>query len=222
MGYWDFDRDYPKFVKIMTGVSVLLRVPMLDNHELEVYYKYLSTKFKSISEFAEAADKLIENAGNVYDSRKEFPRASSFIEFKNFVGDEKELELIARDAWNVALDEAIINGQKINPQFDDPILINTINKLGGWRDFCANVGYSITNEDLKRRSNYETKFIKTYINLALTGLLRDEKLIGVGNIPKKVVLPYKPPKIKNNDTFKIESKKTKEVIHGLVNMKKMR
>jgi len=222
MNNWNYEKDFPVFVKIMTGVATLLRVPLLSEEEMEIYYKYLSTKFDSVIEFSKAADLLIENADKVFDSRKEFPRATSFLQFKDMSIDEKEIELIAIDAWNVALDTAIIYGERVNPAFNDIIINNTINKMGGWREFCTRVSYSITNEDLRRRDKAKDEFLKIYKNLALTGRIRNEKLVGVGNVPKAIDLPYTPLKMQNMIENKMSNNENVDnKIKQLANLKKI-
>ena len=212
---WNKSNAYPMFIKVMTGVATLLRVPMLNEDELEVYFKYLSKKFDTVEDFINASDKLVENADKVFDNRKEFPRVSSFLQFKSLANDQ-EIDLIARDAWNIVLDTAIIEGEKINPDFGDQIIIETINKLGGWGNVCRNISYSVANEDLRRREKYEDKFIKTYFNIASTCSIRNEKLLGVGSRKVDIKLSYKPISIPKKEVELIESNKTKEVINGLI------
>jgi len=212
---WNKNKAFPMFIKVMTGVATLLRVPMLNEEELEVYFKYLSKKFETVEDFIEASDKLVENADKVFDNRKEFPRVSSFLQFKSLANDQ-EIDLMARDAWNIVLDTAIIQGEKINPDFGDQVIVETINKLGGWANLCRNISYSTTNEDLRRREKNEDKFIKTYFNIASTCSVRNDSLSGVGKKKIEIKLSYKPLIEPKKEVELIESNKTKEVINGII------
>jgi len=217
---WDKNKDYPMFIKTMTAVSVLLRVPMLNEDEMEIYYKYLSTKFDNIKQFVKAADALIEHSGKTFDSRKEFPRVSTFLDFKEYEVDEREAKLIAQDAWNLALDTSIIYGEKVNPVFEDKLIVETINKMGGWRDFTRKTGYSTTNEDLKRRNKAEDKFVQTYVDLLLTGSMLRDNLIGVGDRVIEVKSDYKLIKPQIKEDYYV-SDKTREKLKMVTNVKKI-
>ena len=212
------ESDFPSFIRIMTGVAVLLRVPLLNEDEMRIYFKYLSTKFKSIKELSEAADKMVSNADKVYDSRKEFPRVTSFLQFKE-IATEQEIDLMALDAWNKALDIAIVYGESVKPVFEDALITETINRIGGWYEFHNNVGYSYSNEDLKRRERFERKFITTYKNIVDTGAVTGKDLICA---PKKELIvksEYEPLNLSQEakqKNLQIASDKTKNLLVGKI------
>jgi len=164
--------------------------------EMASFYARLSLDLDDNS-FMRAVNRLRESwepYGKKYPSIADFLRAAKL--------SDEELELIANEAYQIAKSCAISKGAYISPDFEDILIANVIDTLGGWVEFHDSVAFMDRDDTFVRKD-----FVKLYKSLARTRQAKNTKLVGrnvqIGYEDKRVLiasdypLPYNKEAVKN-------------------------
>jgi hypothetical protein len=146
----------------------------LSKVELRAWVEVCETYFKEVAEAIEIIDKFFASHEFGY-----MPKVEQFKRFlKNGAVLDDEIDLISQEAWNIALDTAIIYGD-VPVDFEDKLINVTIRKIGGWSVFHNAVAYSSSYDDLRRRDNMQGKFLFIYRKLYKTKYFRPDETKGL-------------------------------------------
>jgi len=211
----NYEKDGKKFAELMQFLAIKfnnqkawdIEKRKLTKEELRMYFFYLQDEFEDINQFAE----VVKHIGKK-QSYGRMPDPADFIQVKKelFELTDKELEVLAREAYNTAFDAVFLVGSN-TPDFEDKLINATINKIGGWIKFHDYSAYSNTHEDLKRREDMRKQFEYWYKLLFAIQKVTDVKLVGRKSVIKKVECGYLEDIKKAKKSLKaIENKSKKE------------
>jgi len=177
--------DRIEFSKYLLGLSILFE-EQLTKERVQIYWGVLKDEFVDLDEFKETMNRLLKTWPYRY-----FPLPSHILQSKV---DKTEIDVIAHKAWNRVMDAIMYGSANSNPIFEDPVIISTINSMGGWKEVYNRAAYSYTNEDYERRQKCKDEFVYLYKRLAKKPEMLELKLNGVGNgLTFKVEKTYKLP-----------------------------
>lgn len=197
--------------KLMDDLEI--RIPQ---ERLIRYFKRLNEEFDNKS-FLRAVNRLRDEwqpYGREYPSVAEFLRAGRM--------SDEEIEEIANIAYQSAKDTAIKNSCYVTPEFEDALIADVIDLLGGWIKFQNGVAYIDSDDTFLRKD-----FIRLYKNKARNKSLRRVKLHGqdfmISGKDRKIEVkaPYKVLFSSKECENVLENSKTNEIVGNLVQKVKM-
>jgi len=144
--------DKNNFSEKLFGIGLLFGKE-LNKPQLRLYYGVLSKEFKSDEEFNEACIKLMEEWAYSY-----MPLPAHFIQKSKL--NDTDLDVISLKAYKLAKETVLEHSIYKEVKFEDEIINNVINLLGGWKKFC-DIGYIGFNDEWIKRD-----FIKIYKNVS--------------------------------------------------------
>jgi len=195
-----------EFTALMQYLMIYLSVKIPQN-DLNKYFNILSRELSR-----EELLRAIENLKNNWKAYgKEYPSISDFLNASKLTDDE--IEVLANRAYEKAKRVAISHGAYISPDFEDILIANVIDTLGGWVEFHDSVAFIDRDDTFVRKD-----FIKLYKSLAKTRQVKNTKLVGrnvqIGYEDKRVAIKadYALPLVKEK---RIENKKLNGLLSNL-------
>ena len=176
--------EYDEFAMYLTSVAMSFDKE-IKAAQIDIYFEVLKDEFENLEEFKRASLRLLKTWEYSY-----MPKPAHFINSgKEF--DEIDLEIIAKKASNVFVEAIESVGRYSIPEFEDKIISQVIEMLGGWVE-CCNISSYDKLSWLKR------DFEKVYKQVAEKGITKEVKLLAATDNPvtKKISCNYKTPKIK--------------------------
>jgi len=176
--------EYDEFAMYLTSVAMSFDKE-IKAAQIDIYFEVLKDEFENLEEFKRASLRLLKTWEYSY-----MPKPAHFINSgKEF--DEIDLEIIAKKASNVFVEAIESVGRYSIPEFEDKIISQVIEMLGGWVECCNIPSYDKLNW-LKK------DFENVYKQVAEKGITKEVKLLAATDNPvtKKISCDYKHPKIK--------------------------
>jgi len=175
--------DLKIFAIKMAELDEIIGTPLSDTAN-KTYFRVLNDRL-STDEFIKAIDELISEWNYSY-----YPKPAHIIE-KSKEFDEIDLEIIAKKASKVFAEAIESVGRYTIPEFEDKIIPQVIEMLGGWVECCNIPSYD-------KLSWLKRDFENVYKQVAEKGITKEVKLLAATDNPvtKKISCDYKTPKIK--------------------------
>lgn len=166
------------FFQNLFGLAEMLSLNLTEA-TAEIYYETLKKEFKDDEHFKQSIRNVALNWRYSY-----FPRPAQIIDAGGMSDDE--IELLAHKAYQSAKNVAIVDGVYNSPDFQDKIINDVIDTLGGWKYFNARVAYIDSNDE-------KTKilFVRLYKQVAKNKTVRNVSLVGYARNPKRFVVNAK-------------------------------
>ena len=200
-----------EFAKVLQFVAIGINGKELSDKELTAYYFALADEFENIEELKTSAKKILKEWKYSY-----MPKPAHFIQTK--YPSDAEVKDIAKKAYNLAKEIAILEGPYTSPNFEDPLIADVIRTIcSGWFEFHNSVAYPDSNDTWIKKA-----FVESYIGRIKNKKVEGVKLVGYLNPkPLEVECNYTIP-LKINKVKVIANNTNAKTMQNIKNLAKMK